>query len=236
MSKLGGLVRVAVDLFYPLRCAGCATFDVVLCQACARSLEPATGAGRCAHCSARWEGSDNCPRCLHLQQVAGVRAPFEMAGPARQLVHSLKYRRYTSVAPVMAEYLHTVSANLPVDTWYAVPLHRSRERSRGFNQAEELRHRAGLPAGPGELLRTRKTATQVGQHLTERRQNVSGAFEYRGPSLAGRSIGIIDDVITTGATVNECARMLREAGAREVWALAFARTSYQPDTAQEISD
>lgn len=159
-----------------------------------------------------------------------------MAGPARQLVHNLKYRRYTAVAPVMAGHLAGLAATLPVDSWFAVPLHRSRERSRGFNQAEELRRAAELPAGPGQLLRTRKTATQVGQHLTERRHNVSGAFEYRGPPLEGRTVGLIDDVITTGATVNECARMLREAGAKQVWALAFARASYQPDTEQEIAD
>lgn len=236
MSVMGGILRSAANLLYPLRCAGCSRFDVVLCEDCAAQMEPASGPGRCAHCAARWDGADNCPRCFHLQRVAGVRAAFEMAGPARQLVHNLKYRRYTVIAPLMAQHLQSTAGGLAVEAWYAVPLHRSRLRSRGFNQAEELRLHAGLAPGPGELRRVRKTATQVGQHLTERRQNVTGAFEYRGPSLDGISVGLIDDVITTGATVNECARVLLEAGAREVWAIAFARASYEPETEHEISD
>lgn len=236
MPGWSGLLRSATDLLYPLRCVGCSRLDVMLCEPCAETMEPASGAGRCRHCSARWDGDDFCPRCFHLQEVAGVRAAFEMAGPARQLVHNLKYRRYTSLVTLMAGHMRGPAASLPADAWFAVPLHRSRERNRGFNQAEMLRDGSGLAPASGQLVRVRKTTTQVGQHLTERRQNVSGAFEYRGPSLDGATIGLIDDVITSGATVNECARVLREAGAREVWALAFARASYEPNTEAEIQD
>ena len=233
---MSGLLRLATDLLYPMRCVGCSRFDAMLCEPCAATMEPATGAGRCRHCSARWEGEDFCPRCFHLQEVAGVRAAFEMSGPARQLVHNLKYRRYTSLAPLMAGYIRDPASQMPVEAWFAVPLHPSRERNRGFNQAEWLRRDSGLTPAGGQLLRVRKTTTQVGQHLTERRQNVSGAFEYRGPSLEGAKIGLIDDVITSGATVNACARDLKEAGAREVWAFAFARASYEPNTDAEIPD
>lgn len=188
------------------------------------------------HCSAAWDGPDFCPRCFHLQDVAGVRAAFEMVGPARQLIHNLKYRRYRTLVRLMAWHVADAARPLPVEAWYAVPLHPSRYRERGFNQSEELLRTTALPAGDGALLRLRKTASQVGQHLSERRQNVAGAFGYRGPRLDGQRIGLIDDVVTTGATINECARVLLDAGAREVWAVGFARASYNPAADGEIAD
>ena len=105
--------------------------------------------------------------------------------------------------------------------------HRSRLRERGFNQSELLMRAAGWMEPVGCLLRTKKTNRQVGMHEGERRANVAGAFVYRGPALNGLSVAIVDDVVTTGATVQECATVLKEAGAREVWAVAFARASYK---------
>ncbi|HMO95563.1 MAG TPA: hypothetical protein PKD27_05535, partial [Tepidiformaceae bacterium] len=149
---------------------------------------------------------------------------------------NLKYRRYQAIAPLMAEHLREAVRDIDVDGWYAVPLHRSRQRERGFNQAALLLNKAGLPGAPGMLLRNRKTMAQVGQHLAERRQNVAGAFAYSGPSLEGKRVGLLDDVITTGATVRECALVLRDAGAREVWAAGFTRASYDPEAPQPIDD
>lgn len=165
-----------------------------------------------------------------------MRAAFEMDGPARQLIHNLKYRRYRTLVRLMAGHVADAAKPLPVDHWYAVPLHSSRFRERGFNQSEELLRVTSLPTGEGTLLRLRKTATQVGQHLAERRQNVAGAFAYRGPRLDGQRVGLIDDVVTTGATINECARVLLDAGAAEVWAVGFARASYNPASTAEISE
>ena len=160
-----------------------------------------------------------------------MRAAFEMEGVARKLVHAFKYRRTRDLAPVLASHVAGLPAGLAIDGYHAVPLHRSRQRDRGFNQAHELVAKCGWPLAPGALVRTRKTARQVGMHLGERRTNVSGAFAYSGPPLDGLTVGIVDDVVTTGATVNECARVLREAGARRVYAFAFARASYQPGRA-----
>jgi ComF family protein len=230
------LLRIATDLFFPLRCAGCGAFDAALCPPCEASLQPATGPGRCRHCSARWDGADFCPRCFHLQHLAGVRAAFEMSGPARQLIHDLKYRYYRALAPVMGRLLTEALPDLVFDACFVVPLHRSRLRERGFNQSELLlRNTSLLPPAPG-LARVRRTDRQVGQRLSERRTNVAGAFAYSGPRLDGMSVALLDDVITTGATVHECALVLRDAGAREVWAVAFARASYDPATAAPIDD
>ena len=159
-----------------------------------------------------------------------------MTGPARLLVHTLKYRYATAIAPTMGRLLDDALPGLSFDACFPVPLHPSRQRERGFNQARQiLRHTALPPPSPG-LTRIRRTDRQVGQRLAERRSNVAGAFAYRGPSLSGMSVALFDDVVTTGATVSECATALRDAGAREVWVVAFARASYQPGSQEPIED
>lgn len=230
------LVQAAADLLFPLRCAGCGAFDTALCGPCEASLQSAAGPGRCRHCSARWDGADFCPRCFHLQHLAGVRAAFEMAGPARKLVHDLKYRYYRAIAPVMGRLLAEALPGLVFDACFVVPLHRSRLRERGFNQSELLLRNLPLPQASPGLDRVRRTDRQVGQRLSERRNNVAGAFSYTGPNLNGQSVALIDDVVTTGATAHECALVLRDAGAREVWAVAFARASYDPAATAPIDD
>lgn len=219
-----------VDLFYPERCVHCGAFGAALCLACEAAMEPAVGAGRCRNCCARWAGEDNCPRCYDMQHLDGVLAAVEMAGSARHVVHALKYRGVRSLAAFMAARVSPLAERQPVDAAFPVPLHRSRMRSRGFNQSALILSALGWPRTVGELRRVRRTDTQVGLHLGERRANVSGAFRYEGPSLEGRTVGIIDDVVTTGATANECAGVLREHGARYVYAFAFARANYDPKT------
>jgi ComF family protein len=171
-----------------------------------------------------------------MHELEGVRAPFEMEGVARSLVHALKYRHYRAVAPTIAALMAPAADGLDIDLFLAVPLHRSRLKSRGFNQSELLlKHTKWGPVGAG-LARTRRTEQQVGRRLGERRANVAGAFAYRGPRLDGLTVALVDDVVTTGATMVECARVLKDAGAARVWALAFARASYQPATAEPIDD
>lgn len=171
-----------------------------------------------------------------MNVLEGVRARYEMEGAARQLVHRLKYHHYRAVAPAMAALMAGLADGLEVDRFFAVPLHRSRLKERGFNQSALLLRDAGwAPHGAG-LERVRKTDRQVGQHLGERRRNVSGAFAYRGPRLDGQVVAVVDDVVTTGATATECAVVLKDAGARAVWALAFARASYRPEADGPIED
>ncbi|MCK9518523.1 MAG: double zinc ribbon domain-containing protein [Dehalococcoidia bacterium] len=221
-------VTRAVDVLYPRRCVACGRFGPLLCVPCEARMQPATGAGRCPNCSARWGAALNCPRCLGWQALDGVSAAFEMEGAARRLVHGLKYRRVRELAPVMAAHMVKLPAVRPFDVAFAVPLHPSRLRDRGFNQAEMLLRELGWPAAPGTLRRVRKTRTQVGQAVRERRANVSGAFAYEGPPLDGLTVAVVDDVVTTGATAEACAEELRAAGARSVVAIGFARASYDP--------
>ncbi|MEP6871800.1 MAG: ComF family protein [Anaerolineaceae bacterium] len=219
--------EAAQDLLYPKRCVNCGEFGMLLCEPCRDGMEPASGPGRCPHCRAQWDGSGNCPRCFGLQAIEGVLAAVEMSGAARQLVHALKYQYVRRAAGLMAGQMLSASEGRRFDALFPVPLHRSRQRERGFNQSQLLMQAAGWAQPPGSLRRTRNTSRQVGMHEGERRANVSGAFVYRGPLLNGLSVAIVDDVVTTGATVQECAIVLKDAGAREVWAVAFARASYK---------
>lgn len=159
-----------------------------------------------------------------------------MAGPARRLVHGLKYRYFRALAPVMGRLLTQALPGLAFDACFPVPLHRSRMLERGFNQSELLLRETPLPSRSSGLVRVRRTQRQVGQRLNERRSNVAGAFAYSGPSLAGLRVAVLDDVVTTGATAQECALVLRDAGAREVWVVAFARASYEPMSPDPIDD
>ncbi|MGH2610508.1 MAG: ComF family protein, partial [Tepidiformaceae bacterium] len=170
----------------------------------------------------------NCPRCFPCEALDFLAGAYDMEGPARELVHGLKYRGISELAQLMAPRMTALRGRHAFDVAVAVPLHRSRERSRGFNQAAELLAVLGWPPAPGRLVRTRKTDSQVGLRPGERRANITGAFGWQGASLRGLRVAVVDDVITTGATANECARVLRENGARGVIALAFARASYDP--------
>jgi ComF family protein len=171
-----------------------------------------------------------------MQAVESVSAAFEMEGPARRAVHRLKYGRVRALAPVMSKHLASLCDGVSVDYAAPVPMHPSRQRRRGFNQAAELLAPLGFEPLPGTLERVVNTGQQVGHTMQERRRNISGAFAYSGPSLEGKTILLVDDVVTTGATVDACARVLRDYGARAVHVAAFARASYDPSKETTIDD
>ncbi len=144
-------------------------------------------------------------------------------------VHRFKYQGWRRLAEplalLMAERL--VVEGLAASYVVAVPLHPDRLRLRGYNQAEllerQLRHRLGLSKPPGELVRIRATPPQVGRDRRHRLENVSGAFAWRGQDLGGRSLLLVDDVATTGATLDACAVALRSGGSGSVIGVTVAR-------------
>jgi ComF family protein len=163
--------------------------------------------------------------------------PYE-AG-LRDLIHLLKYHSVRSAEATLAEYLATVINSLLPDAGeqailVPVPLHPSKIGQRGFNQAEQLalaasrRCAATLQVRPDFLKRTRPTISQTGLSQNQRKENIRGAFLVPPNCLAdlrGRNIILVDDVFTTGTTVNECSRVLRKAGASQVWVATVARVS-----------
>jgi len=156
-------------------------------------------------------------------------------GGLRELIHLLKYGRVRPAASVLgrmlAEVIQGFGSEFVSAVIVPVPLHRSKLRQRGFNQAEEIARAAlkdlqrnELKLAAGVLSRRRTTESQTGLSDQQRRQNVRGAFVVASPSeVAGEDVLLVDDVFTTGATVSECARVLRRAGADRVFVATVAR-------------
>ncbi len=159
-----------------------------------------------------------------------MRAPFRFEGVIREAVHQLKYRNLRSVAAPLAALLRDFleASPLPADVLVPVPLHRRRLRERGYNQsgllARELGKLTSTPVIENCLVRIRPAAPQArAATVAERQSNVADAFACRDARLKGRQVLLIDDVATTGATVEACAGALKAAGAESVWALVLAR-------------
>ena len=185
----------------------------------------------CRRCSA--PGTLLCARCQESPpRFLWARASCHYSGPVKEAILRLKYSRQIDRVPWLTDLLEvgfrTYAATLPWDALVPVPLHPVRERSRGFNQAEELARllgkRQGIPVGKA-LRRIRPTPPQAGLPSAERARNLTNAFQpQRNFDLGGKNLLLVDDVITTGATVRECAARLREQGAGVVCVLAVARS------------
>jgi ComF family protein len=173
-------------------------------------------------------GSARCPRCRRRRvAVDRGRAVGVYDGSLRQIIHAFKYEGRRTLAAPLARLMAEAGRDLLAtsDVTVPVPLHRRRERSRGFNQARDLAVRLGSPVAD-ILTRTRATPSQTDLPAGRRHANVRGAFALRAGFRAridGRIIVLVDDVSTTGATLEACARALKDAGAREVRALTAAR-------------
>jgi ComF family protein len=166
-----------------------------------------------------------------LKALTRLRSAVAYEGPVEAAVHRFKYEGWRKLAGPLSQF---VAERLAVEgvaaRWVvAVPLHPERLRQRGFNQAEllalHLRRRMSLCAPVGELVRTRPTPPQVGRDRLRRFANVKDAFAWQGDDLRGESILLVDDVATTGATLDDCARALREAGSGPVTGVSVARVT-----------
>lgn len=220
-----------LNLLYPPRCAGCGRGGAWYCAACRAQTLPVPPPA-CRRCGQTAAGGD-CRACAVAPPVAAaVRAATRFEGPIRQAIHRLKYGNLTAVAPALAELLAAAyrEAGWSVDLVVPVPLHPARRRQRGYNQAERLARplaaALGLPLTPRALRRVRATADQIGLDAAGRRANVAGAFAVAQPaSVAGRTVLLVDDVATTGCTLDAGARALLDSGAAHVYALVLARRS-----------
>jgi ComF family protein len=176
--------------------------------------------------------SSRCPRCRRRRSsVDRARAIGAYDGALRAIVHALKYDGRRSLAGRLAGLMRDRGADILAGaTWVVpVPLHPSRRRERGFNQAADLAQALGLPVCHA-LRRVRATPTQTGLPSARRHKNVRDAFAATGaaPALAGAIVVLVDDVCTTGATLDACALVLKTLGVAEVRALTAARVVAQP--------
>jgi len=239
---MGGSVflRTVLDFFFPPLCHVCQTFipnagQLHICPYCHDRFK-AIVSPLCPLCGIPFAGAGAdhlCSVCITTHhQIDAARAAFVYEGPCRELIHSFKYGNKTHLrrplAMLTANHLESfVHARAP-ELIIPVPLHRRRLRSRGFNQAlllgEYFSSRWNLPLLRHNLRRIRWTEPQVNLAAGDRRENVKGAFSVQDVNqVCGRRVLVVDDVCTTGSTVEECALVLKQAGATDVSVLTIAR-------------
>lgn len=196
----------------------------LLCAACDADL-PRLAAVRCPRCALDSPRGEVCGRCLtEAPHYDATVAALAYEFPADALVHSLKFRGELALASLLGELLVQRIPNQEIDCVIPVPLSAGRLRERGYNQAVEIaRHVTRGKLDLALCVRERDTPAQMDLPYAERRRNVRGAFRCT-RSLAGQSVAVVDDVMTTGATLNEVALVLKRAGASRVVNWVVART------------
>ncbi|MCX7887162.1 MAG: ComF family protein [Verrucomicrobiae bacterium] len=236
--------KATLELFYPRNCQACTrplaeTEPGVICSQC---LETVRRIERpcCARCSLPFYGAINdeieCGYCKELKfHFSRAVAACLARGVVRLAIHEFKYNGKWYFAPHLAEWIIAAAMSrmdcAAVDVVVPVPLHPRKHRERGFNQAEFLAKQVGKATGKPVwtrcIRRLRDTQTQTHLDREQRMANLRDAFEVPEPTpVKGRVFVLVDDVFTTGATLDACAKVLRKAGAADVWVLTVARAAY----------
>lgn len=230
MTRLGAWLEAGLRLLYPSRCAVCGgNADSLICDDCDSDL-PWIEGNICAFCGKPTvRPVDRCRECRGRQlHFDWARSVWLYRGKGRDLIHALKYKNERRLVDLIAApALRVLPENVLIDKITWVPLHSSRKVERGYNQAEiaarAVAAAAGLPAA-GLLKRSRRTEDQNKLEPAARRSNVKGAFAVAVKEIEGLNILLIDDVYTTGATLSECGKSLKKAGAATVGVMTLART------------
>ena len=222
-----------VDSFFPRRCVGCGRLGGFFCPGCLEKL-PRLSPPLCPNCGKPQASGIVCPDCWQRRtEIDGIRSLFRFDEIIRKAIHQLKYRNLKAISPCLAELLadYLRSNPLPGEVLICVPLHPRRLRERGYNQsnllARGLGKRIDLPVIEDCLIRVKQIQPQVrAADVEERRRNVADAFICRDERVSGRQIILVDDVCTSGATLESCAVALKSKGAASVWGLTLAREIY----------
>lgn len=218
-----------LDLFFPKRCVACKKFGAYFCKTCLNKVEFVQNP-ICPICQKQAIGGKTHPVCQTKYGLDGLAAGCFYKGPIRLAVKKVKYRFVHDIAAELCDLLvsNLWRFNLPDNVILVpVPLHWQRKNWRGFNQAELIAKKLNKNfkvAVWDIILRTKNTKPQVELGRKERLKNVAGAFAL-GPSshtLSGRNLLLVDDVYTSGATMKECAKILKRAHAKSVWAMTLA--------------
>lgn len=234
-------LQAVADIFFPPSCLSCrvsiTNSDIFFCETCLSRVQPLKGP-YCPGCGKLFDSGSGenhyCSECLknnwHFSRASAF---FLYQEPISGLIHSLKYQGFTGSLSTLNQIALT-HFRLPLideaEVIVPVPLHAKRLRQRGFNQsvliARSLFYRNKTRINPQVLQKQRWTEPQTFFNGMDRRKNLHNAFTVTSPALIrGKKVLLVDDVFTTGTTVNECARVLKKNGAAEVWVFTLARVA-----------
>jgi ComF family protein len=224
--------KSTLDLIFPPRCVSCGRPGVDLCRECAASL-PRVEGPTCPVCGQPQSTAGRCVRCRRQPPAfSSVRSAFRYEGAVRKAIVAFKYNRQPALVDPLADAMASALPRPDMESplLCAVPLHPERQRERGYNQAALLAQGLGrswnIAVADGEALsRVRATPQQVELDYAARQLNVKGAFAAQASLVANRDIVLVDDVCTTGATLDACAEALLVQGARSASAVTLARAS-----------
>ncbi|MDP3900385.1 MAG: double zinc ribbon domain-containing protein [bacterium] len=252
IKKIKTACQKAIDIIFPIECLNCKKEGRWLCETCAKKIQINVDP-HCPACRAETTFGEYCANC---QKNYSLRGAFISASYSDELVKKLiktfKYRFVSSLnselVKIMVFYLDELLKKSQRAAWLnqargvdapkilrhfkevlviPVPLHRRRERWRGFNQArvlaENFAQHYHLRINDHDLKRVKYTTSQAELNETQRRQNIKKSFVWQGGDLKSKNIMLVDDVLTTGATLDECASVLKKAGAGEIWGLVVAK-------------
>lgn len=235
-SLAGHLLDSLLDALMPPRCVGCRALGALLCSRCLHQVKPVPS-WLCHRCGRPLVDPGRCTICaLSDPPVGTVRSAALYGKPLNVAIQRFKYHGQVGLAEPLGGLMVACWRAQPeeVDLVVPVPLHERRQRQRGYNQARLLAEVfcrwIGLPLlAPWVLRRSVDTPQQVALDARERQRNVAGAFSWHGPQLGAARVLLVDDVMTTGSTLDACGEVLRSMGAGQVWALTVARV-FQGDT------
>lgn len=222
-----------LELFYPKFCVGCKEYGDYVCYDCAKHIEYLR-TSVCQGCGRITNNFQYCPNCKTNKSISIygiIIASNYDVGPVREIIHHLKYSGLVDLSAIAGEMIceSLAISKLSLDEYVVVPvpMHQRKQSIRGYNQAELLARYVSKSMnlkGGLALKRIIATRTQVNLTKKERLENLSGAFSCVDQELIkGRNVLLIDDVTTTGSTLNECANTLKASGAKKIYGVVVAK-------------
>jgi competence protein ComFC len=233
----------AVDWLFPPTCGGCGSPGSSWCDPCHQGTAILSTIPTCRICGRPWEAGRACPSCQQTPPAFSQLVSWALfSGSIRNAIHRFKYRNDIGMGETLSSFLLDIfnQAGWDVDLIIPVPLNRKRHRQRGYNQAillaRPLSLATGIPMSTSALIRNRPTHSQVGLNFTQRIDNVHAAFTADSKEVKSKCVLLIDDVATTGATLNACSEALQKAQAGRVFALTLTRAALGSDSFHKLSN
>ena len=231
--RLKQLQREVIDLFFPRSCVGCGKVGDFICNRCSKKLSRLLPPV-CQRCGRPESSGMYCRACWGTHNhIHAIRSVFVFEGTIRRAVHEFKYRNLRSIAACLSQYMadYFVEHELAADVLLPVPMHEMRLKTRGYNQSEllagQISAMISVPVRGDLIKRVRDDKPQVRTTCAEERwSNMRDAFACVSSEVSGKDIIIIDDVCTSGATLEACAAALKLKGANKISGFTLAREIY----------